>query len=932
MMNASNAAGQPMPRYMVGIDLGTTHTVVAYADTVKRGNAKIELFQLEQLIAPGQTDRRPLLPSTRYHPAQGELSETDMRLPWTAGELCQGAIFGTWARELGAKSHGRLVTSAKSWLCHSAVDRTAAILPWGAPADAARVSPLEASASYLSYVRAAWNQQQPEHPLEAQEVILTLPASFDESARALTLEAARLAGLRDVQLLEEPQAACYDWLWRHRKSLRRSLSGVNLLLIVDVGGGTTDLTLIRVEHGEDARPELSRIGVGNHLMLGGDNIDLTLAHRLEQRLVPEGQKLTVAQLAQLVEQCRSAKERLLAGDGTESASVTLLGGGSRLVGGARSTALSASEVSQVVLDGFFPLVPLDQRPERRRSAVVEFGLPYVADPAVSRHLAAFLSAHAAAPENGEGGLHAPDAILLNGGAFRSPLIESRVLDLLESWTGRRPKQLKNDRPDLAVACGAVAYAMARHGLGVGRIGGGSPRSFFLLVDTDSEGREGVCLLPKGCEEGREIVLEGRSFALRLGQPVRFHLVSSAGEVSCQPGEMVALDDPDFIHLPPLAVAFRENDGAQPGDVRVRLSATLSEIGTLSLQCIAEDDPTRRWDVEFQLRGQDESLGADDPDGQTHPRLNEAVGLIQKVFGKKAKEADPKAVRGLRSELEKRLGKRDEWDTKLLRELSAPLLDGMPHRRRTAEHERLWLSLTGYCLRPGFGVALDDWRVERLWPIYESGIQHVNEAQNWAEWWTLWRRVCGGLGPTEQTRIFQDLSDFIDPRALKRGNLATLARKRAFEDMLRLAATLERLPPVTKVELGGWLLERLQKGGDAPAEFWWALGRIGSRIPFHGSSHEVVPVDAAEAWLGELQKLDWKKQPLAGFAATLMARLCEDRERDVSAELRAQVVATLQAAKAPETWVAMVKHYVHLDQADSKRAFGEALPPGLKLLV
>jgi len=918
-------------RYLVGIDLGTTHTVVAYADTTQGANLKIQVFNIEQLIAPGEILARPLLPSVRYHPAVGEMAELDTRLPWSEDRADTRPIVGELARRLGAKTHGRTVTSAKSWLSHAGVDRTAPILPWGAAEGVEKISPVDASASYLAHLRAAWNLKFPDAPLEQQEIVVTVPASFDEAARSLTLEAAQLAGLGGLRLLEEPQAACYDWVYRHRQSLAKQLAGVRLLLVVDVGGGTTDLTLIKVTPGAD-EPALARIGVGDHLMLGGDNLDLTLAHLVEHRLVRD-RRLGTAELSQVVEQCRAAKENLLGDDAPDAASITLLGAGAKMIGGARFTELSQEKVRQTVLDGFFPLTAIDELPERKRSAVVEFGLPYAPDPAISKHIAAFLQQHQQAMREalGQGEAAMPDAVLLNGGLFRSPAISRRVLELLASWRGGKPlKQLRNDRPDLAVAHGAVAYGLARRGLSVKKIGGGSARAYFLVVDLGhADIRHGVCLLPRGSDEGHEIFLTERSFALRLGQPVRFHLASSVADQHWQPGDLVEIDEERFVHLPPLAVAFDRASSQGREEVEVRLAASLTEVGTLKIQCVDAADPQRRWNVEFQLR-RSRAAPALKPEGGLHPKAGEAVELIQMVFGKKTRIVDSKRIKGLRVELERLLGKREDWDTPLLRELFGALLEGLPHRRRSDVHERLWLSLTGYCLRPGFGYPLDDWRVEQVWAVYGQGIQYQMEPQNWAEWWTLWRRIAGGLSVEAQGKLFATLADFINPDKAKRGNLPTLAKKHSYEDMLRLAAVLERLPLADKAALGGWLLERLKKPGE-PAETGWALGRVGARIPFHAGLQSVVPAGQAEAWLSALLEFDWKKTATVGFAAALIARMTGDRERDISPELRAKVVERLRAGKAPESWLSMVVEVKELDEADEKRIFGEALPPGLKLI-
>lgn len=921
MPNSSTA------RYLVGIDLGTTHTVVAYADAAPGATTAIQLFPIEQLVAAGEVAARELLPSLRYHPAEGELSVNDMQLPWPVLDAAgmRPAVLGEFARALGAKSHGRLVTSAKSWLSHPSVDRTAAILPWGAPDGVPKVSPVEASASYLAHIRQAWNLRFPDALLQQQELVLTVPASFDDGARALTLEAARTAGLGRVRLLEEPQAACYDWLWLHRGTLARQLADIRLILVCDVGGGTTDFTLIRVDDAVDG-PALTRIGVGNHLMLGGDNIDLTLAHSLEGRLDLGGRRLTSSELAQLVDQCRGAKERLLSQKAPESASVTLLGSGSRLIGGARVVPLDRGELRNLVLDGFFPLVDRSDFPERKRSGVVEFGLPYAADPAISRHIAAFLAQHRSTALEAKGsesdGL--PDAILLNGGVFRSELIAERVMALVSGWGAIKPKRLRNDRPDQAVAFGAVAYLLARHGLAMQKIAGGSARSYFLLVDTgQSAERHGVCVLPRGSEEGHEVALAERRFMLKLGQPVRFHLFSSTEDTAYRCGDVVAIDPERFIELPPLAVAFENETGEQV----VRLIAVMTEIGTLELRCVSEQDRERSWKVEFLLRADGSSAGIR---ADRHPRLAEAEEQVRLVFGKKVRNLDPKSVKGLRSTLEKGLGAREGWDTSLCRSLFPALLAGLPHRRRSLDHERLWLNLTGFCLRPGFGVGADDWRVDQVWEIYPQGLQFGAESQNWAEWWTLWRRIAGGLSAKAQARIFDDVADCINPAALRRGNLAAMAKKRSYEDMVRLAASLERLSAGRKVELGRWLLDRLRKPGEA-RESGWALGRVGSRVLFHGSAHGVVPRGTAEEWLTVLLALEWKKNPAIGFAATLIARKSGDRERDIDQRLADEVLIKLRAAKAPESWLDLVSRVQQLDATEEKRVFGEALPFGLTLV-
>nr|MBP6490971.1 Hsp70 family protein [Thauera sp.] len=605
-------------RYTVGIDLGTSNTVVAFA---AEGDDRIQLFEIDQLVGRGELAARALLPSLRYHPADGELDAAGLRLPWPDAPLAGAppAVIGSFARELGAQVPGRAVASAKSWLSHAGVDRNAAILPWGAADDVAKVSPVVASASYLAHVRAAWNARHPDAPLEAQDIVLTVPASFDEGARALTVEAARLAGLPRLRLLEEPQAAFHDWLFRHRDRLADELSGSRLVLVCDVGGGTTDLTLIQVEPAADGSgpPRLTRIGVGDHLMLGGDNMDLALAHLVEQRLGASGEgraeRLSAARLSQLVQRCRVAKEQLLAADAPDKVTVTLLGAGSRLIGGARSVELGRDEVERLIVDGFLPLAAPDALPQRRRAAIVEFGLPYPADPAISRHLAAFLQRHAKvaraalglpadtdadagakadskagtpAPGSADTPRAIPDTLLLNGGVFRANALSARLEGLLTQWRGAPLRVLHNDAPDVAVARGAVAFALvraARAGLGPG-IGGGSARSYFLVLEDAGETSRAICVLPRGTESCVELALPERRFALRLGQPVRFHLVSSTSDTAWQAGELVDLATDDFIRLPPLTARLPPTSAGRKENVVVRLVATLTEVGTLEMQC------------------------------------------------------------------------------------------------------------------------------------------------------------------------------------------------------------------------------------------------------------------------------------------------------------------------------------------------------------
>lgn len=925
------------PRYIVGIDLGTSNSALAYADQhATEETQTIHILQIEQLIAPGRVAPRSTLPSVRYHPAEFEITPTDLQLPWPAHDVAgvNHAIVGELARELGSKVPGRVITSAKSWLSHDAVDRHAPILPWGVGPDVAKISPVLASASYLAHLRAAWNHHFPAAPLEHQDIVLTVPASFDEAVRLLTLEAAHLAGLDNVRLLEEPQAAFYDWLFRHRQNLADALGETRLVLVCDVGGGTTDLTLIKVV-AQEPTPLITRIAVGDHLMLGGDNMDLGVAHVVESRLASDGAKLNPARLAQLVQQCRRAKETLLAENAPDRTTVTLLGAGTKLIGAARSVELTRDEVQRLVVDGYFPIVESTDRPQRLRGGLVEFGLPYVSDPAVTRHLGAFLQAHQQVAREALGehapraeALPIPDALLLNGGVFRGPALAQRVLSVLGEWRGAPVRLLHNDAPDLAVARGAVAFALARLG-SAPKIASGAARSYFVLLENGAESNQSVCVLPRGTEEGLEITLTDRRFALRVGEPVKFDLVSSTADTRYAPGDLATFDDTSGHRLPPLATILQSTD-TRIRELPVQLATTLTELGTLAVHCVSVDNTKQRWKLEFQLRGTNAPGAIVQQDVHLPPRFNQAVERLTQIYGPPSQSAEPGAVKRLRVDLEKQLGSRDEWTTPLLRELFVSLWEGVGRRRRSADHERVWFNLAGFCMRPGFGYPLDDWRVRELWAIFEQGVQFVAENQVWAEWWTLWRRVAGGLDDAAQVRILDDLVYYLQPTGSGQIKKPPGAKKLSYENMVKLAVSLERVPLDRKLQIGEWLLTRLSKQTE-PLQSWWALGRLGVRVPLYGSAHNVIPIDVATRWLETILNLDWKKNQPAAFAAASLARVSDDRARDLDPVLRERVHQRLVTAKAPVAWRQMVREAMQLDEADEGRVFGESLPPGLRLI-
>ena len=580
-----------MSRYVVGIDLGTTNSALAYADLREAAEGKpasIRHLPIPQIVAPGDPAERPVLPSFLYLPAANEFAAGALDLPW---KKKADSVVGIFAREHGAKVPGRLVASAKSWLSHSGIDRKAKVLPFHAPDDVAKVSPLEATSAYLAHLRDAWNAamgKAADDRLGKQDVLLTVPASFDASARDLTIEAARAAGLVNVTLLEEPQAAFYAWLSARGDDWRKAVKIGDLLLVCDVGGGTTDFTLIGVT-GRDGDLELTRLAVGEHILLGGDNMDLALAYAVSASL-PEGMDgLDAAQKIALTYACRSAKEALFSDPSKKAAPVAVLGRGSKVVGGSVKTEMTRDALNATLLEGFFPRCKSTDEPTRgRRVGLTEIGLPYAADPAVTRHLARFLNRQA-------GSLHSPDssvypsAVLFNGGAFQAAPLRERVVEVLADWAGRPVPALDAADLDLAVAHGAAYYGLVRQGRGI-RIRGGVPRAYYVGIETAAPAVPGVkppikalCVVPMGMEEGAEADVPGPEFGLVVGEPAEFRFLGSTTRRDDAIGTVVERWGAEEIQeLAPLEVSLNREGGQEGEVVPVRLHAHVTEVGTLDL--------------------------------------------------------------------------------------------------------------------------------------------------------------------------------------------------------------------------------------------------------------------------------------------------------------------------------------------------------------
>ncbi len=934
-------------RYIVGIDLGTTNSALAYVDRTKEGSEarRIRFFDIPQLRAPKELGRRSILPSFLYLPGSFELPPGSTALPWDPD---RNYIVGEFAREQGALVPGRLVSSAKSWLCHGGVDRTGSILPWGAGTDVEKVSPVEATSRYLRHMREAWNASVARGRegllLEEQLIVLTVPASFDEVARELTVAAARDAGMSRVVLLEEPLAAFYSWLSRHEDNWREGMRAGQIILVCDVGGGTTDFTIVAIREGEQGL-RFDRLAVGDHLMLGGDNMDLALARQLETRLLGKPGGLDSKKWHQLWHQCRNAKEVLLGGDETSAShpdrmDITIMGTGTKLIADTFKGSLTRKDIEQTIIEGFFPHTPLGEPPSgSRRAGLTEWGLPYVQDPAVTRHLAAFWQRFQTLLQQESGRSSPfPDFVLFNGGAFTPKAIRERVLSVILGWfqdtAGQdwAPAELDNPHPELAVAIGAAYYGMVRLGDGV-RVGAGSPRAYYVEVATEGAGSNpatSVCIVSRGTEEGFETQFEKPSFELLANRPVAFQVSCSSTRLGDRLGDVVSLDEAEITRLPPIRTVLRYGKKGGARNLPVQLAVRLTEIGTLELWCRSQDTP-HRWQLQFDVRHggeQQETPGLSEGETLDSDLIEQALEKIRTVFSSPANPPE-QLIKEMVSILD--LGK-DRWTTPLIRKFADTLIECSQGRVFSARHESRWLNLLGFCLRPGFGAPLDDWRMKEVWKLYLRGLEFPRQPQVRSEWWVFWRRVAGGLSASHQNHIYQQISPMFQLSDTKRKPAkkgpSSLSSAETLEIWMAMA-NFERLSAGIKSGLGGLLMQKIMKGKPKTQELW-AISRFGARAPFYGPLDQVVPSSDASQWLGRLLSLSIEPADALAHAAVQLARRTGDRQRDLPEADRDRLAEWLNHVENAKRYKEIMENPEASIVQERDWIFGENLPSGLIL--
>lgn len=913
------------PRYVVGIDLGTTNCAAAFVDC-SHDPWRVETFFTPQWVDWGQVERRPTLPSFHYEWSGQHGDEVPAGLPWE--DEPSEYVVGALARDAGMRNPGRRIASAKSWLSHDGVDRSADLLPWHGDSDVARLSPVVVSSRYLAHIRAAWDHAHPEHPLDRQDVIITLPASFDEVARELTVAAAKRAGLPRVFLIEEPQAAFYAWIDRHRDDWHTRARAGQMILVCDIGGGTSDFTLIRVRPAgdEDGQVQFHRVAVGRHLILGGDNLDLALATYGESKFSPD-QPLPPRDWDRLISACRGAKETMLAEDRPAEYTLSLPGEGSRLIGGARTVKLSAEEIDQVLVEGFFPEVPAEARPVGGESGFREFGLPYADDPAVTRHLAEFLATHARAGLSDQETDQAvrPDLVLFNGGVMAAERLRNRIVQSVGRWFAGDepwlPEVLDADRLDLAVAHGAAYYGMVRRGRGV-RIAANLGRSYYIQVAETPP--ETMCLIPGNAEAGQTFSPQHR-MRLEVGAPVQFPLWVSSTRLADSAGDLVPIDPQSLTPLPPIRTVLVRGRRREQQTIEVTLQTELSEIGTLGLYCV-DAQSSHRWRLEFDIRatlqtdrevhtGSGEAAGI--VDAETVTRCGE---LIRQAFTAKSPGPDG-IVKRLRraADLD-----RAAWPPSLLREMWQTLMEVSDGRRKSARHEARWLNLVGYCLRPGYGMAVDDWRVGEVWRTVHGKLAFPAAASR-TESLILWRRIAGGLTSGQQQQLIAPLMATLSGKG-------TRPEPHEASELWRMAGSLEWLAADTKRTLCQSALAAAKtKRSEAYRDaLLWAIGRLASRRPIYGPLNTVVaPQDAAEI----LESLIHSEAQLASrqLAVMQIAHRTEDRYRDVEERIRQAAADWLERTEAPAHYQQLVTEGGAIGGDEEAALFGESLPLGIRLV-
>ena len=917
-------------RYIIGVDLGTTNSAVSYVDTEK-SPFQLQPFLIPQLVSTGRVESQPTLPSFCYLVAQEEWLPGTLKLPWKE-ELY--TFVGQFAKEQGARVPTRLVQSAKSWLCNVAAHRRDKILPVEVADLSQRMSPVEASAKYLCHLKEAWNatlaKGDPTLEFEEQEIILTVPASFDEVARLLTVEAAYLAGLRHVTLLEEPQAAFYSWIAQHEQQWQQQMRGGESILVCDVGGGTTDFSLIEVQQKEE-QLIFQRMAVGDHLLLGGDNMDAALAHLIEQQMQEQGHPpLESIRWQQVVAQARSAKEILLqAGPSSDTYNLVLQATGASVIKGSVTVTLQRDQVRHYLLSGFFGQFDLQEALQRHKSRGIKtMGLPYEDEPSITKHLAHFL-------EQAHYLNKGVDYLLFNGGAFKPELFQHAIETALQRWfPHKKLTRLASTSLDLAVARGAAYYGKARRGLGIS-IKSGIPRTYYLEIEMkEASGllqTRALTLLPRGTDEGT--VFEPQQvFFVTPNRPVAFQLLSSHVRLNDQQGELLTIDEQEMQKLPPIHTVLRFGKQSQETlkqePVPVRLGIQLTTVGTLEMW-LQSQKSAHRWNLEFQLRtasGQEHSseLSAARYDETFDKAYLEGAKKTIELLFEGSSSIKPNTIM---ERLEEQLGaERREWSLSILRGLWEPLHRMASKRKMTNEHEARWWNLAGFFLRPGFGFPLDDHRLKELWRIILGEIKLAKTSECQIQSWICYRRMAGGLSKGQQMQLASEMISTLFTNKTHKIEIKNKSELYLYSEKIRALAAMERLDLNLKIRLGEAILNRILQGNGASYEYW-ALARLGARHLVYGSIGQVIPKEVVSCWIEKLLSGEGLDSVQLSFVLGQLARKMEQRELNIEDQLINKI---LEKKLEPHLKKIITQTEYNLTANEQEMILGDRLPIGLWL--
>lgn len=925
-------------QYVIGIDLGTTNSAVSYVDVaalkqnleaareIPDKNKIIKIFNVPQLTGHGEFTKNSVLPSFLYLPGEYDISKESMKHPWKKRE---DLFVGSFARDHGAKVPSRLVSSAKSWLCNPLADRKAKILPWGAAKSVEKISPVAVTAEYLNHIRCAWNYfvKDEDQFLENQFIVITVPASFNEEARELTMEAISLAGLgNSVTLLEEPLAAFYSWLILHEMDWQEHVREDDLILVCDVGGGTTDFSLIALKE-IDGSPKFERLAVGDHLVLGGDNIDLALAKIVEDKF-QSSSSLSPDRWKTLCHKCREAKEKILE-HGERSVRITLRGEGRSLIAGTMAADLSRGDVENLIRGQFFSDVHNETLFEAEQGKeIADFGLPFERETSVTKHIVQFLETHKKTVKNVLGKeIPMPDLILFNGGTLKPAIIQSRVREATRRWfkthEPNKPQILQNDRPDLAVGVGASYYGLVKQGVGV-KVGSGSPRSYYLGIATPNSGtrQHAVCIVERGLDEGSVIDLPDMALEVKANQAVSFDVFSSSFRSGDTAGNVIEVDE-SLSRMMPIQTILRFGKSSDRKQIPITIGAEYTEMGSLAMFCRSTVSE-HRWKLQFQLRNSSQTSNLESSESEIYDDalIDAACSKIEKAF------SDPTGSGGDLKDIVRTIEnivkqRKANWPLTFLRRLADQMIDVVGIRVQSADLEARWLNLTGFCMRPGFGDAFDEDRIRKLWKIYLKGLMFNKDQRNRLEWWIFIRRIAGGLKAGQQRQFFQDTSSLL----LK--NSKTKLSPQELTELWMASGNMERLLVKDKVLLAKALIPQL-KPGKKMERLFWVLSRFGARELLYGSIDRVLPPAEVARWIFQIMKKSWKPgDPVTSLLVTL-SRKVGDRTRDLPEDLIKQILEWMTTQGVEKKVTDQLKEKVGMDIKQKHQQFGERLPSGLIL--